>query len=99
MQVVNFRLAGDIAATGEQRFRQLQLLTILSFKGIQRQNKADLLLLNGRQPIAAGAVAQRNIFQQRLLLHCQRGELRLHAGQRLRHGIQTHTQAGGSGVE
>ncbi|WP_237578144.1 hypothetical protein, partial [Klebsiella pneumoniae] len=44
-----FRLAGDIAAAGEQRFRQLQLLTILSFKGIQRQNKADLLLLNGRQ--------------------------------------------------
>ena len=99
MQVRDFRLAGDIGAAGEQVFRELQLLAVLRFQLVELQDNTDFVLFDGRQAFAVGVVTRRDIFQQRLLFHRQGGELRLQAGQRRRHRIQAHADAGGGGVE
>ena len=46
-----------------------------------------------------GGVTHRHILQQRLLFHRQGRELRLHPGQRFRHGVKTHANTRRGGVQ
>jgi hypothetical protein len=72
---VSLALAGDILAAFEQLFGQLQFLTVLRFQFVERHDQVSLPA-QSRSDVQHGSDCQRDIFQQRLLLHVERGELR-----------------------
>ncbi|VAG12861.1 Protein of uncharacterised function (DUF3170) [Enterobacter hormaechei] len=99
LKVRNLSLAGDIRAAGKQFLRQRQLLAVPGFPFVELQNDGDFFLSDGSQTLAVGGITHRDILQQRLLLHSKGRELRFHAGQRLRHRIQAHTDTGRGGIQ
>ena len=99
LQVGNLRLTRDIRAAGEQFFCEFQLLAVLRFQRVELQDNVDFVLFYGGQALSVGGVTHRHILQQRLLFHRQGRELRLHPGQRFRHGVKTHANTRRGGVQ
>ncbi len=99
LQRVRLALTGDVLAAFQQLFGEFQFLPVLSFKLVESNDKIVLFLLNDGQAFTMALIADSNIFQQCLLLHFKRGDLRANAGQLLRHGVEAHADARCGGVE
>ena len=99
LQRARLALTGDVLAAFQQLFGEFQFLPVLCFKLIESNDKSVLFLLNDGQAFTMALIADSNIFQQRLLLHFKRGNLRANAGQLFRHRVEAHPDARCGGVE
>lgn len=99
LQRVRLALTGDVTAAFQQLFGEFQFLPVLRFKLVESNDKSVLFLLNDGQAFTMALIADSNIFQQRLLLHFKRGNLRANAGQLFRHRVEAHADARCGGVE
>ena len=99
MQLVSLALARDILTAFEQLSGQLQFLTVLAFEFIERHNQVYLFLLYRAQTSSMTLIANRDIFQQRLLLHVECGDRCAITNKLLRNRVDAHAYAGGSGIQ